>query len=120
MMVGCVVFAVAEFIICFVDAFPKDSAMVTAVAFALFVSLPFAVLNILPSSMMADVIRYDTVKTGVNQEGTFSTAKSFITKMGTSIATMIVPSLVVVGAAAGRAWGARACCSPSWQAGCLL
>ena len=105
MIAGCVVFAAAEFIICFVDAFPKDSAMVTAVAFALFVSLPFAVLNILPSSMMADVIRYDTVKTGVNQEGTFAAAKSFVTKMGTSIATMIVPSLVVVGAVTGQSVG---------------
>lgn len=105
MIVGCVVFAAAEFIICFVDAFPKDNAMVTAVAFALFVSLPFAVLNILPASMMADVIRYDTVKTGVNQEGTFAAAKSFVTKMGTSIATMIVPSLVVVGAVTGQSVG---------------
>lgn len=105
MIVGCVVFAAAEFIICFVDAFPKDNAIVTAVAFALFVSLPFAVLNILPSSMMADVIRYDTVKTGVNQEGTFAAAKSFVTKMGTSIATMIVPSLVVVGAVTGQSVG---------------
>ena len=72
MIVGCVVFAAAEFIICFVDVFPRG--MATAVAFALFVSLPFAVLNILPGSMMADVIRYDTVKTGVNQEGTFAAA----------------------------------------------
>lgn len=55
--------------------------------------------------MMADVIRYDTVKTGVNQEGTFAAAKSFVTKMGTSIATMIVPSLVVVGAATGQSVG---------------
>ena len=105
MIAGCVIFAAAEFIICFVDLFPKDFAMGTAVLFALFVSLPFAVLNILPGSMMADVIRYDTVKTGINQEGTFAAAKSFVTKMGTSIATMIVPSLVVVGAATGEGVG---------------
>ncbi len=105
MLVVCVVFAAAEFVICFVNIFPRG--MATAVLFALFVSLPFAVLNILPGSMMADVIRYDTVKTGVNQEGTFAAAKSFVTKLGTSIATMIVPSLVVVGAAAGRSVGRR-------------
>jgi len=102
MIVGCIVFAVAEFVICLVDVLPKDNAMVTAILFALFVSLPFAVLNILPGSMMADVIRYDTVKTGINQEGTFAAAKSFVTKLGTSIATMIVPSLIVVGAATGE------------------
>lgn len=102
---GCVVFAAAEFVICFVDIFPRGLG--TAVVFALFVSFPFAVLNILPGSMMADVIRYDTVKTGVNQEGTFSAAKNFVTKMGVSIATMAVPSLVVVGAAAGQGVGRR-------------
>ena len=102
MIVGCIVFAIAEFVICLVDVFQKDNAMVTAIIFAQFVSLPFAVLNILPGSMMADVIRYDTVKTGINQEGTFAAAKSFVTKLGTSIATMIVPSLIVVGAATGE------------------
>lgn len=107
MIVGCVVFAVAEFVICFVDVFPKAYALPVAIVFALFVSLPFAVLNILPSSMMADVIRYDTVKTGINQEGTFAAAKSFVTKLGTSIATMIVPSLVVIGAATGESIGQK-------------
>ena len=52
--------------------------------------------------MMADVIQYDTITTGVNQEGIFSAAKSFITKLGTSLAIMIVPSLTVIGAAAGE------------------
>ncbi|MBS7362055.1 MAG: MFS transporter, partial [Oscillospiraceae bacterium] len=105
MIVGCVVFTVAEFVICFADAFPKDHKLATAIVFALFVSLPFAVLNILPSSMMADVIQYDTIKSGVNQEGTFAAEKSLITKMGTSLAIMIVPSLVVVGAASGESVG---------------
>lgn len=106
-IVGCIVFAAAEFIICFVNVLPKGNSMLIAVIFALFVSLPFAVLNILPGSMMADVIRYDTVKTGINQEGTFAAAKSFITKLGTSIATMIVPSLVVVGAVQGESVGQK-------------
>lgn len=105
MIVGCIVFTVAEFLICLVEHFPGQYAMATAVLFALFVSLPFAVLNIIPGSMMADVIRFDTVKTGINQEGTFSAAKSFVTKMGTSIATMFVPSLVVIGAVSGKSIG---------------
>lgn len=107
MIVGCIVFTVAEFLICCVDIFPKDHKMLTAIIFALFVSLPFAVLNILPSSMMADVIQYDTIKSGVNQEGTFAAAKSFVTKMGTSLAIMIVPSLVVIGAATGENVGKK-------------
>lgn len=107
MIVGCIVFTIAEFVICAVDLFPENHKMATAIVFALFVSLPFAVLNILPGSMMADVIQYDTVVSGINQEGTFSAARSFITKMGTSIATMIVPSLVVIGAATGESIGKK-------------
>ena len=52
--------------------------------------------------MMADIIQYDTVTTGVNQEGIFGAARSFIVKMGNSLAIMIVPSLIVTGAAAGE------------------
>lgn len=62
----------------------------------------FAVLNVLPGAMMADIIQYNTVTTGVNQEGIFGAARSFIVKMGNSLAIMIVPSLIVTGAAAGE------------------
>lgn len=98
---ACIVFTVAEFAIFFVDAIP-GAPMVKGICFAVFVSYPFAVLNILPGSMMADVIRYDTVKYGVNREGVFGAARSFVTKIGTSLAIMIVPSLTVIGAATGE------------------
>ena len=101
MILGCVVFTAAEFVMCFAGSIPGNP-MVIACIFALFVSFPFAILNIIPSSMMADVIQYDTAKSGVNQEGVFGAARSFITKVGTSIAMMIVPSLTVIGAAAGE------------------
>ncbi|MEG2080759.1 MAG: MFS transporter [Oscillospiraceae bacterium] len=101
MIIGCIVFSISEFVICFADLIPGNP-MVKAIGFALVVSFPFAVLNILPGSMMADVIQYDTIKTGINQEGVFSAARSFVTKMGISIAIMIVPSLTVIGAATGE------------------
>lgn len=106
MILGCLVFTLAEFVICLADKIPGNKLAV-AIIYALVVSFPFAVLNIIPGSMMADVIQYDTVKTGVNQEGVFSAAKSFITKMGTSIAMMLVPSLVAVGAATGENVGRK-------------
>lgn len=100
-IVGCVVFTIAEFAICFC-ADVEVNPMLLACTLAVFVSLPFAVLNILPGSMMADVIQYDTIQTGVNQEGVFGAARSFVTKVGTSIAMMIVPSLTVIGAINGE------------------
>lgn len=106
MILGCIVFTMAEFVICFCADLPGN-AMAKACGLALFVSFPFAVLNILPGSMMADVIQYDTLKSGVNQEGVFGAARSFVTKIGTSIAMMIVPSLVAIGAIAGENVGRK-------------
>lgn len=100
-ILGCIVFSIAEIVICFSDKIPGNK-LILACVFALFVSFPFAVLNVLPGAMMADIIQYDTVVTGINQEGIFGAAKSFIVKMGNSLAIMIVPSLVVTGAAAGE------------------
>lgn len=100
-ILGCAVFSAAEIVICFSDVLPGNR-LVPACVFALFVSFPFAVLNVLPGAMMADIIQYDTVTTGINQEGIFGAARSFIVKMGNSLAIMIVPSLVVTGAAAGE------------------
>lgn len=103
-VLGCIVFTIAEFFICLGADLPGSPNVKLAMCcvFGLFVSFPFAVLNILPGSMMADVIQYDTVTTGVNQEGIFGAARSFVTKVGTSIAMMIVPSLTIIGAAAGE------------------
>lgn len=100
-ILGCAVFSAAEIVICFSDVLPGNRLVLPCV-FALFVSFPFAVLNVLPGAMMADIIQYDTVTTGINQEGIFGAARSFIVKMGNSLAIMIVPSLVVTGAAAGE------------------
>ena len=100
-ILGCMVFSAAEIVICFRDMLPGNR-LILACVFALFVSFPFAVLNVLPGAMMADIIQYDTVTTGVNQEGIFGAARSFIVKMGNSLAIMIVPSLIVTAAAAGE------------------
>jgi len=72
---------------------------------SILVSFPFAALNILPHAMMADVIQYDTILSGTNKEGIFSAAKSFITKLGYSIAIMIVPSIITIGSMEGSSVG---------------
>lgn len=100
-ILGCIVFSIAEIVICFSDILPGNR-LILACIFALFVSFPFAVLNVLPGAMMADIIQYDTVTTGINQEGIFGAARSFIVKIGNSLAIMIVPSLIVTGAASGE------------------
>lgn len=98
---ACVVFTMAELII-FLGADWPFPPMAKAIALALVFSFPFAALNILPNSMMSDVIQYDTIETGINQEGMFSAARSFVMKVGGSFAIMLVPTIIRVGAQAGE------------------
>lgn len=101
-------FIVAYLIIYFIADIGGKSftaAMVKGIFFAIFVSYPFAALNILPNALTSDVIQYDTLKSGENKEGIFSAARNFITKMGQSIAIMIVPSIIAIGAASGEQVG---------------
>lgn len=51
-ILGCTVFSAAEIVICFIDMLPGNR-LVLACVFVLFVSFPFAVLNVLPGAMMA-------------------------------------------------------------------
>lgn len=65
------------------------------------VSFPFAAINILPQSIMSDIIQLDSIEHGVNREGIFSATKTFIEKIANSIATMIVSSVLAIGATGG-------------------
>lgn len=65
------------------------------------VSFPFAAINILPQSIMSDIIQQDSLENGVNREGIFSATKTFIEKIANSLATMIVSSVLAIGATGG-------------------
>ena len=52
-----------------------------------------AVLNVLPNAMMADIIPYDTVTTGVNQEGIFGAARGIIQN---SVFTLLLFAALIV------------------------
>ena len=66
------------------------------------VAFPFAAINILPQSVLSDIIQQDSLESGVNREGIFSAVKSFIEKIASSIAMVIVSSVLAVGALSGE------------------
>ena len=69
------------------------------------VAFPFAAINILPQSMLSDIIQEDSLKSGVNREGIFSATKTFIEKIASAVAMMVVSSVLVIGAASGEQVG---------------
>lgn len=98
---------IAAYLIIFFIADVGGNPYVKGILFALFVSFPFAALNVLPNAIMSDVIHYDTLISGQNREGIFSAARSFVSKMGQSIAIMIVPSIVAIGSVSDGAGAGR-------------
>lgn len=71
----------------------------------LVVAFPFAAINILPQSMLSDIIQQDSIENGVNREGIYSAVKTFIEKIASAAAMMIVSSVLAVGAAFGESVG---------------
>ncbi len=71
----------------------------------LVVAFPFAAINILPQSMLSDIIQQDSLQSGVNREGIFSATKTFIEKIASAVAMMVVSSVLAVGAQAGESVG---------------
>lgn len=69
------------------------------------VAFPFAAINILPQSVVSDIIQLDSLQTGVNREGIFSAVKTFIEKIAYSLAMVMVSSVLAVGAAPGETVG---------------
>lgn len=69
------------------------------------VSFPFAAINILPQSVISDIIQRDSLKNGVNREGIFSAVKTFVEKCCSAIAMMGVSSILAIGALKGESVG---------------
>lgn len=69
------------------------------------VSFPFAAINILPQSVVSDIIQCDSLVSGVNREGIFSAVKTFIEKIASAVAMMGVSSILAIGAAANESVG---------------
>ncbi len=69
------------------------------------VAFPFAAINILPQSILSDIIQQDSLESGVNREGIFSATKTFIEKCASALAMMVVSSVLAIGAASGESVG---------------
>ncbi len=101
------------FTIVFAFIFFGDKIAALAPGYELFIGLalgvvvafPFAAINILPQSILSDIIQQDSLESGVNREGIFSATKTFIEKCASALAMMVVSSVLAIGAGAGESVG---------------
>ena len=101
------------FTVVFAFIFFGDKIAALAPGYELFVGLglgvvvafPFAAINILPQSILSDIIQQDSIQSGVNREGIFSATKTFIEKCASALAMMVVSSVLAIGAGPGESVG---------------
>ncbi len=108
LLIGSCVFAAVFTFIFFANdiaALVPGYELVLGIGMGLTVSFPFACINILPQSILSDIIQQDTIVSGVRREGIFSAIKTFIDKIAYALAMMIVSSVLAIGAASGETVG---------------
>ena len=101
------------FTVVFAFIFFGDKIAALAPGYELFIGLgmgvvvafPFAAINILPQSIISDIIQQDSLQSGVNREGIFSATKTFIEKIASAIAMVVVSSILAIGAGQGESVG---------------
>ena len=64
---------------------------------AILAAVPMAILGILPQAMVADIAQYDRTMTHESREGMFFAARTFVFKLGQSVAMVIFTSLATIG-----------------------
>ena len=103
-----IVFTVVFALIFFGDqiaALAPGHELLIGLGMGIVVAFPFAAINILPQSVISDIIQQDCLQSGVNREGIFSAAKTFIEKIASAVAMIIVSSVLAIGAAQGESVG---------------
>ena len=103
-----VVFTVVFAFIFFGDkiaALAPGHELLVGLALGVVVAFPFAAINILPQSVMSDIIQQDSLESGINREGIFSATKTFIEKCASALAMVVVSSVLAIGAGEGASVG---------------
>lgn len=75
------------------------------IVMGLLVAYPFAAINVLPQAVLSDIIQADSIQSGINREGIYSATKTFIEKIASAVAMLIVSSVLAIGAAEGTSVG---------------
>lgn len=108
LVIASVLFTVVFGVIYFGDkiaAMFVGNELVIGIIVGMLVAFPFAAINILPQSVISDIIQLDCLDSGVNREGIFSAVKTFLEKIAVSVAMIIVSSVLAVGAVNGESVG---------------
>ena len=82
-------------------------AMAWGIGVIVLQSIVAAITGIVPMALLSDIIRADTIKTGVPKAGTYNGATSIIMKLPLALPALIFPSLLLLGRSIDKPTGVR-------------
>lgn len=102
-----VIFLITFLIVFVLGKIPVLSQMGQGWLLVVFAAIPLAIFGILPNAMVADIAEADGIKTGNYKAGIFFGARTFMSKMGQSLAGILFPSLLIIGKSIDNDLGVR-------------
>nr|WP_232369472.1 MFS transporter [Leptospira abararensis] len=60
-------------------------------------AIPIAILGILPNAILADIAELDSLKTGSKREGLFYAGRTFMQKLGQTLAVLVFSTVILLG-----------------------
>ncbi len=96
LVIGFVIFAITFGYTIFLGKLPFD-LMVQGYILIVIAAIPLAIFGILPNAIIADIAEADGIESGNFKAGIFFGARTFMSKMGQSVAGILFPSLLLLG-----------------------
>jgi len=83
------------------------SGIVQLIPVIVFFAIPSAISGVLPNAIIADCAVYDAYETGQNKEALYFGVRSFLSKVGIALSTLILPSVLAMGKSVENDTGIR-------------
>jgi len=83
----------------FLGLYPFPSA-VQGLIVAIMAAVPLAIFGIVQNAIVSDIAEADGIETGNFKAGIFFGARTFMSKLGQTVAGLLIPSLLLIGATA--------------------
>lgn len=104
LLLGFTLFTIAYVLVALFGMLPLPTLAQAGVAFVI-VALPLGIFGILPNAVVSDLAEHDTRKTGETRQGMFFATRSFVFKLGQSVAFLVIPTVAAIGAQQGALVG---------------
>jgi GPH family glycoside/pentoside/hexuronide:cation symporter len=93
--------------IAFMGFLPGIDKLLQAVFFVALMGLPMAAVFTFPNAIMADIIDYDELKTGMRREAVYYGSQATLEKIASALFPLLLASLLVLGSTAANPLGVR-------------